>query len=418
MRFRDPGNDLVSLFRPEVVAERARSHWGSAIVTQAPALRWASVALLLACGIGAGLVLRLDYARKVQVAGYLEPAGGIAEVAAPVPGLVAALHVREGTPVSRGQPLLALDLGRLDEYGVPVQALEAEHLRGMIGRLDELDDAQAGRHRVELESVRRELAHLDDERQGLRDELAVAEERRVLLGRAESRLERLSGLGLASRAEFDRQRQQTLAARLSASQLRRALAGNRAGADRKRAAMARLDRDFQVQRLRMEQERAGLERRLQQATGEYRTTVVAPRNGVAAFVQFGPGDRVVADQVLMTVAPQSPEFELVLLADTAAAGHMAVGNEVRFRVLGGNRDGDPMGAAVIREISRTPQKPYRLVSWIAVDGAVFRARAEVVEYPEKLRLRHGVRVDAFVVTTSQALWRWLVEPLVSTLEAL
>ena len=120
----------------------------------------------------------------------------------------------------------------------------------------------------------------------------------------------------------------------------------------------------------------------------------------------------------MTVAPVAADFELVLLAGAAAAGRMAVGNEVRFRVPGAERDGDPMGVAVVREISRTPQKPYRLVSWIPVDGPVFRARAEVVDYPEKLRLRHGVRVDAFVVTTSRALWQWLLEPFATALESL
>ena len=273
-------------------------------------------------------------------------------------------------------------------------------------------------HAAELETVGRELAHLDSERRGLREELAVVEERLALLAGAEARLERLAAQGLAARSEFDRQRQETLAARQSASRLRRALAGNRAGADLKRAARVRLERSFRVQELRLEQELAGLRRRLQQAREEYRTTVVAPRDGVAAFLQFGPGDRVSADQVLMTVAPDAPIIELVLLAGTAAAGRIAVGNEVRFRVLGGERDGDPMGAAVIREVSRTPQKPYRLVSWIPVEGPVFRARAEVVEYPEKLRLRHGVRVDAFVVTTSRALWQWLLEPFASALETL
>ena len=408
----------MSLFRPEALAERARPDWGSVIVTQAPALRWTSIALLLACGIGAGLLLRLDYARKVQVAGYLEPAGGIAEVAAPVAGQVAALHVREGTPVRRGQPLLALDLGRLDEHGVPVQAREAEHLRGMLRRLDRLADAQAARHRGELESVQRELVHLDGERRGLREELAVVEERQALLARAEARLERLSGQGLAARSELDSRRHETLAAKQSASQLRRALAGNRAGADLKRAELARLEREFQVRRLQTEQERSGLERRLRQARDEFRTTLAAPRDGIAAFLQFGVGDRVVADQVLMTVAPDAPEIELVLLADAASAGRMAIGDKVRFRVPGTERDGKPMGSAVIREISRTPQKPYRLVSWIPVDGAVFRARADVVEYPGELLVRQGVRVDAFVVTTSRALWQWLVEPLVSALEGL
>lgn len=408
----------MSLFRPEAVAERSRSQWGSVIVTQAPALRWASIGLLLACCLGAGLALRLDYARKIQVAGYLEPAGGIAEVTAPMAGQVAALHVREGTPVRRGQPLLALDLGRLDARGVPVHAREAVHLEESIRRLDEVAEAQAAGHAAELETVGRELAHLDSERRGLREELAVVEERLALLAGAEARLERLAAEGLAARSEFDRQRQETLAARQSASRLRRALAGNRAGADLKRAARVRLERSFRVQELRLEQELSGLRRRLQQAREEYRTTVVAPRDGVAAFLQFGPGDRVSADQVLMTVAPDAPIIELVLLAGTAAAGRIAVGNEVRFRVLGGERDGDPMGAAVVREVSRTPQKPYRLVSWIPVEGPVFRARAEVVEYPEKLRLRHGVRVDAFVVTTSRALWQWLLEPFASALETL
>ena len=408
----------MSLFRPEAVAERARPGWGTVIVTQAPALRWASVGLLVACCIGAAVVLRLDYARKVHVAGYLEPAGGIAEVAAPMAGQVAALHVREGTRVRRGQPLLALDLGRLDERGVPLHDLEAHHLERSIRRLDELADAQAARHRSEIESVRRELDHLDDELKVLREESAVVQERQALLARAETRLGQLSGRGLASVSEFDRQRQQTLAARQSSSQLRRALAGNRATADRKRAALAGLERNFRVETLRMEQERAGMERRLQQARGDYRTTIVAPRDGVAAFVQCGLGDRIVADQVLMTVAPVAPEFELVLLARAAAAGRMTVGNEVRFRVPGTERDGGPMGLAVVREISRTPQKPYRLVSWIPVDGPVFRARAEVVDYPEKLGLRHGVRVEAFVVTTSRKLWRWLLEPLLSALETL
>ena len=408
----------MSLFRSEVLAERAQSHWGSVIVTQAPALRWASIGLLLACCIGAALVLGLDYARKVRLAGYLEPQGGIAEVAAPVAGQVAALHVREGAQVRRGQALLALDLGRLDERGVPMHVLEADHLAASISRLDELAQAQAASYQAESRGARRALAHLDEERRGLREELAVVEERRALLVRAEARLEQLLRQGLVARAEYERQRQQTLAIGQSASQLERALVENSAQKELRQTALAGLARDHHIQQLRVGQDRAVLERRLEQAQGEHRTTVVAPRDGVAGFLQFGLGDRVAPDQVLMTIAPDAPAFELVLLAGAAGAGRIAIGNKVRFRVLGAQRDGNPVGSAVVREISRTPQKPYRLVSWIAVDGPVFRARAEVLEYPENLRLRHGVRVDAFVVTTSRALWRWLVEPFRTALESL
>ncbi len=408
----------MSLFRPEVLAERARSHWGSVLVTQAPALRWASIGLLLACGIGGVLVLGLDYARKVRLAGYIEPRGGIAEVAAPVAGRVAALHVREGSRVTRGQALMVLDLGNLDEHGVSVHALEADHLAASIRRLDELAQAQAARYQTELRGARQALIHLDEEQRGLRDELAVIEERQTLLVRAEARVERLLRQGLVARSEYERQRQQTLAIGQSASQLARALAENAAQNDLRQTALARLARDYRIQELQVQQDRAALQRRLQRAREQRRTTVVAPRDGVAAFLQFGPGDRVTPEQVLMTVAPETPAFELVLLADTAAAGRIAVGNEVRFRALGNQRDGKTVGAAVVREISHTPQKPYRLISWVAVDGPVFRARAEVLEYPENLRLRHGIRVDAFVVSSSKSLWLWLVEPLSTALESL
>ncbi len=409
---------MASLFRPEAVAERNQSHWGAILVTQAPALRWASIGLLLACAVGAGLVLNLDYARKVRVAGYLEPAGGIAEVTAPMAGQVAILHVREGSVVRRGEPLLSLDLGRLDESGVPVHALEADHLRASIRRLDALAGADLDRHESELRSVRRELIHLDTEQGGLRDELMVVEEREALFAGEERRLQRLSERGLVARSVFDGQRRETLAVRQSASQLRRALAGNRAQADLRRAALVRLQGEFQIKKLRMDQERAGLERQLEQALGEYRTTIVAPRDGMAAFLQFGVGDRVAAQQVLMTVAPDARGFDLVLLAGAGAAGRIAVGNDVRFRVLDAGREGDTNGAAVVRQISRTPQKSYHLVSWIPVEGPVFRARAEVVAYPGKLRLRHGVQVEAFVVTASKSLWRWLAEPLTSALDLL
>ena len=409
---------MASLFRPEAVAERGRAHWGSILVTQAPALRWASVGLLLVCAVGAGVVLNQDYARKVRVAGYLEPAGGIAEVTAPMAGQVVALHVREGTPVRPGAPLLSLDLGRLDENGVPIQAQEADHLRASIHRLDALAGAELDQHQSELQTVRQELGHLDAEQRGLRDELAIVEEREALLYREEGRLEGLSKRGLVASSTFDRQRQDTLAARQSASQLRRALAGNRAQAELRRSALTRLQGEFRVQQLRRSQERAELERRLEQALGDYRTTIVAPRDGVAAFLQFGVGDRVSADQVLMTVAPDARSFDLVLLAGAGAAGRMTVGNAVRFRVLGAGREGDSNGTGVVREISQTPQKPYRLVSWIPVEGPVFRARAEVTAYPGKLRLRHGVQVEAFVVTASNSLWRWLVEPFASALAVL
>ena len=94
------------------------------------------------------------------------------------------------------------------------------------------------------------------------------------------------------------------------------------------------------------------------------------------------------------------------------------GDEVRFKALGGQRRRNPIGAAVVRELSQTPQKPHQLRSWVAVNGPVFRARAEVAKFPDDFPRRSGMQVDAFVVTKSRTLWRWLLTPLLDALEDL
>ena len=409
----------MSLFRSEVLAERSQSQWGSVIVTQAPGLRWASIGLVLASCAGLAFVLSLDYARKVRVAGYLEPKGGIAEVAAPVAGRIAARFAEEGERVRAGQPLLALDLGRLDPQGRPLHALEAEHLAASAARLEKTAAAQAAKQRVEAQSAQRELEHLAAERQALLTEQQATEQSLILLARSEARLLQLLDERLAAPAEYERERQQVLAAEQSASQIRRALAENARQADLRREALAALERERRLQELRIEQQRADLKRQLQRVEDEQTATIVAPQGGLVAFVQFQIGDRVTPEQVLMTVTPESESAELILLAEAGAAGDIALGDEVRFKALGGaRRSRKPVGAAVVRELSTAPQKPYKLISWIPVNGPVFRARATVREYPGGLNLRNGVQVDAFVVTRSRKLWRWLIDPFLNALDSL
>ena len=288
----------MSLFRSEVLAERSRSQWGSVIVTQAPGLRWASIGLVLASCAGIGFALSLDYARKVRVAGYLEPKGGIAEVFAPLAGRVAALHAEEGERVQAGEPLLALDLGRLNPRGRPLHALQAEHLAASAARLEKTVAAQEAKHRIEMRSARRELEHLAAERQALLSEQQATQQSLSLLARSEARLRQLLDEALAAPAEYEQQRQQVLAAQQAASRIRRALAENARQVDRRRETLAVLERERLLQDLRSEQQRADLEQRLQQVLDEQTATIVAPQSGLVAFVQFQPGDRVAPEQVL------------------------------------------------------------------------------------------------------------------------
>ena len=408
----------MSLFRPEVLAERRSERWGSAVASSAPRLVQASMALVLVGLLGMATVLGLDYARKIRVAGYLEPKGGIAEVAAARGGRVAALNVSERDQVTRGQVLAVLDHGHFSEQGRQVHLEEAAYLRASMERLERRMRTADEKQASDLAAAGEELGHWALEGAALAEELRHAEQRETLRRAAEERALKLLADGLLATASYDQERQATLTVAQAVSQLRRALAGNQRRSAQGRQAVVRLEREHQARRLQMQQERADLARQLGRLGEQRQTAVVAPRDGVVTFVQFTLGERVRAEQVLMTVAPVNAAAQLVLLADAAAAADIAPGDRVRFKALGGQRRRNPIGVAIVREVSQAPQKPYQLHSWVAVEGPVFRARAEVLRHPEGLAVKGGLRVDAFVVTESHRLWRWLLEPLTAALEGL
>jgi len=408
----------VALFRSEVLAERNAEPLGSVIVWRAPRLAQASAALVLIALLGAVAVLSLDYARKVQVGGYLERKGGIAEVTAPAAGRVAALNVKEQEPVQRGQVLAVLDHGRYSEHGRQVHLDEARYLEASMARRERRMRTARKQGQSDRDAVRNRLEHLALEREALAEELRLAESRTALQGAAEARARKLLENGLLAAAGFEQARQATLAAAQTASRNRRALAGNGRQSAEGREALIRLEGEHQALQLQFQQERADLARQLSRLAEQRQTAVVAPKSGVVTFAQFTVGDWVRAEQVLMTVAPENAATQLVLLATAAAAADITPGDEVRFKAMGGQRRRNPIGAAVIREVSQAPQKPYQLHSWVAVNGPVFRAKAEVLRHPEGATLKGGMRVDAFVVTQSQTLWRWLLEPLSAAMEGL
>lgn len=408
----------MSLFRPEVLAERSAEKWGLAVTSQAPRLVLASLGLVLFGLLGMAVVLGMDYARKVRVSGYLEPKGGIAEVIAAQGGRLAALNVDEQDHVQPGQVLAVLDHDQYSDQGRRVHLEEAAYLRASIERLEQRMREAEERRTSDLGAVREQLGYLALEQGALAEELRFAEQREALRRVADERVQKLLADDLLAAARYDQERQATLTVAQAVSQLRRALASNQRQSAQSNQALVRIEREHQALRLQLQQERADLARQLARLAEQRQTAVVAPKGGVVTFVQFTVGDRVRAEQVLMTVAPMDAASQLVLLADAAAAADIALGDEVRFKALGGQRRRNPIGAAVVREVSQAPQKPYQLRSWVAVDGPVFRAKAEVLRHPEGLAVKGGLRVDAFVVTESHRLWRWLLEPLTAALEGL
>ena len=144
------------------------SRWGTVVVSRAPALKWASLTLVLVAIAGLAGVLSLEYARKVRVSGYLEPRAGIAEVTAPASGRIAALNVGEEDQVRAGQVLAVLDHDRYSEQGRQLHLEEASYLRASLQRLQQRALADAEKLDSERRALQEELNHLTGERVALR----------------------------------------------------------------------------------------------------------------------------------------------------------------------------------------------------------------------------------------------------------
>ena len=409
----------MSLFRSEVLAERRSERWGAAIASRAPRLVLASIALVLVGLLGMAAVLGLDYARKIRVAGYLEPKGGIAEVAASQGGRVAAVKVSERDRVARGQVLAVLDHDHYSEQGRQVHVEEAAYLRASMQRLERRMRTAEDKRASDLDAVREELSHLALERDALAEELALAEQREALRQAAEGRALKLLADGLLATAAYDQERQATLTLAQALSQLRRALAGNQRQSAQGRQALVRLEREHQTRRLQLQQERAGPSPAIGPPWG-----ATANRGGRAQ----GRRCHLRAIRGGRPGAGRAGAHDLGACRCRHAAG--PTGRCRRSRRHRARRRSALQGAQRATAAqphrrgggSRSQPSAAKALPRCAA-GWRWRGRCsgpgpEVLRHPEGLAVKGGLRVEAFVVTESQRLWRWLLEPLATAVEGL
>ena len=401
----------MSLFRSEVLTERSKPQWDKIVISRSRGLNTLCLVLLSVSAAGVGLLLAVEYAPKIRVVGYLEPKGGTTDVIAQVAGTVTRVFVGEDDGVIRGEALMELDHTRFVAGGQRATELESEHLHDSLRRL--ADAASVDERIYHSAQLKREqqVVHLLREQDLLQEELQLATERWSLIESTYARIRALAIKGAVSRAEWQAERERLLGYKQSLSQLRRLLAtGDRriVQFEQERLGIAQTQAD---ERQRRTQRRAELRRNIEALEERARSTLVAPKAGVTSFLQVKIGDYVAPGEVVLSIVGKNPSASLVLLIGSDAVNDVRIGDAVRFRVLGATRRQTQAGIAVIQELSRTPQKPRKLVAWFPVLGPTYRARAEITELPPGISGQRELPVEARVLGERRSLWRWLLTPL-------
>ncbi|MDE0272023.1 MAG: HlyD family efflux transporter periplasmic adaptor subunit [Gammaproteobacteria bacterium] len=376
--------------------------------------------LLTFVGVGAGTAVAIfaatfDFARKVQVFGYLTPADGWARVVAQSPGVVRDQLVSSGDFVQFGDILLEISSGQGLKASLTVQERMLEEIEGRRKTLEKqsrlVDDEYTSSHNLleqQSESLRRELDGLEQEIRFARNRVKIAQ-RRYRDGR---RLVSEGALPQAELTQLDEERQVRLLAlserRRDVERLRHALA--EAGQRQQRFT---IERDLKQAAIQGElHDLAMNESRLRNQAA---TQVLAPRSGVVASVRVRTGDAVQLGQSLLDIVPRDGALQARLFAPPAATAFVKHGQEVRvfLDAFPYERHGSQRGQVVA--VSKTAIVPdENMVS----QGRGSPAYRVDVAFPDGFSLppaqipalRPGMTLTADLVRDYNTLIDWALEP--------
>lgn len=405
------------LFRPEVAAHRSRTVFGTVLAPPAGLVRYASMTAVFLVFVLVAIAAVGEYTRTVTVAGWLEPAGGMARVVGARPGVVATVSVVEGQAVHAGDTLALIAADRssasfanIDEE---VSATLKKAHSALTGQIDsELEIAAADISALEsevtayLRSERSTAAQVEIVRQRLT--LSEGEHRRTsdLLRQgflspvaAETSLDRLLGAKLAVEQALSHQEQEA----------RVLQARRQALSDRPLKLRSRL--------ADLQKELSNLDQRIAETDAAKGFLLRAPVNGRVSGLVAMAGDSVIAGSLLMTVVPEDSFLRAQILVPTRSAGFIRSNMKVLLRYDAYPYQKYGKFEGVIEGISEVAFSPSDQVQWpLKFDEPVFRVVVRLTDRPAQSRrndiiLRPGLTLHAEILLESRKIFQWVLNPL-------
>jgi membrane fusion protein len=412
------------LFRPEVMAAR-RTQWLGAVLLEPRLSSTVFVlgALLAALALGA-LVAFGSFTRKARVNGWLVPEQGVARIVAPQPGVVTAVHVREGARVAKGAPLAALS-GEVQSEALG--ATREEVVRRLAARRDSLVmDLELQRRLFEQQAAdaARRLALLERESRFFAQEIEAGRTQAQISADAFTR-DRMRGADFASasRATSARRGQLEQDARLHG--LQRGRAAHQREVAELQTALHSLPLRRQTQLAATERALAAVEQELAEAEARRQIVVTAPHDGTVTGIQIEPGGNAAPNVPLMTIVPSDTTLQAHLFSPSRAVGFVRPGQRVLLRYQAFPYQKFGLAEGTVVSVSRTAVSPAELgqrlaglTSLLGSGEPVYRitvalARQTVTAYGEPVALQAGMQLEADVMMETRRLYEWVLDPLYS-----
>lgn len=422
----------MRLFRTEAqTANLPRLH--GEIVVRGSWVVWVLTSAVMLCIAGIlALIFFAEYTRRVTVAGYLIPVGGVVRIYSPQAGRAVQVHVTEGSIVEAGQALATVADERPDAAGGDSRAKSAQQIQERKSNLESVIKQQGQLFAQTNRGLNLRIAALYQEMAQLLEEQKTQSSR---IGYAKSALKRnieLASQNYVSEAVVQ-EKQELVADQESKLQaLRRTHAGLRRELETLRAELAELPMRKRTQVAELERGMAQAQQDLIELESKKEIVVTSPQAGVISGLSVKASQLVSVDKSLMMLLPEnkkdqskSGELEAHLFAQSKDAGFLSVGQTVKIRYGAYPYQKFGQYNARIVEVSRTPfllsELPFPMASkaiTVPTDEPVYRIRAVLESqsasaYGAKQALQSGMQLEADVMLDTRTVAQWILEPLYS-----
>ncbi len=402
---RPPRSRKVQLFREAALA-RELDQFGDVVHWRGVRHRSLTWMVLGALGLAAVVLMRLEYAEKLTVGGAAMPLTQPVILKAQAQGIVAQLWVDEAAAVEAGARLIEVASERYQPNGqTRVQQQLAELTRSRAA-LDQELKQMSDLHTVRRRGLRERLRRVRLLQASLEQGGTLIERRAALAEQAMSRADRLRDAGAMSQQDYE-------AVQAGALEHASGLQTHRQRAlDASTQAMTLEDdielanAQFELSRVQLTAQRDSIAHEMSRVGHSDRELIVAPVSGYVTALQVRSGDAVSVGSTLLTLVADEGAHEVQLRLPPTAASRVRPGMSVRMRYAGYPFQEFGMVDGEVVRVHSVPSGP---------GGSGYTAQVKIVDLPDAVDVvPSGMSITADVVLERRRLWRWLVEPLLTT----
>lgn len=405
-----------SLFRPEVRRSLQDRQWGRVSLLQPLSSKILCWGLVATAAMIAAFLSVADYARKETVTGYLAPTAGVVKIVAPRPGIIRAIHVKEGQRIEAGQPLVTVAIEQTTAEGENVDATMLRILEGQKARIDEQLTLQERHFQSEGQRLRAQIAGIDAEIAQIGSQIVIQRERIANLTELIAAGQGLRAKGYLSDVEYKRRYDQMLEQKQGLGTLQQRTTTLQA--DRTSAGF-NLDQLPTTRAEKIEALRAQLsevEQRITEINGRRAYVVHAPVGGRVATLQALVGRTADSQRMLMSILPVDSVFQAELFVPTKAVGFVRLGQEVRilYDAYPFQRFGTHRGRII--QVAHTILTSADLSAPVALGDPAYKVtvaleQQEIAAFGQRLPLQADMLLHADILLDRRPLLVWLLNPL-------